>query len=399
MVNKMSMKTRKELTYEFRRRYRLASKKDKTIILDGFISVSGYNRKYAIGLIGSKKKVSSSKKKQLTRHRKPKYDVNTRNAFVKIWLLTSMMNSKALHAILPIMLDKLILFNEIEVDEYTYNQLLTMSISTMERIIKPTRDKMQLRGKTTTKPSALLKTSIKIRKAGDEVEQMPGFVEVDTVAHCGNTQKGEFIRSVTVTDVYTRWTIDRAIMNIATKHIIEALDFIESCFPFPITGFDSDNGSEFINHDVVRWVGNRNLYMTRSRPYKKNDNARVEKRNYDFVRRNAFYYRYETKEELSLLNELYQLVSLKYNFITPTQKSIGYTETKLGKRKTIRDKFATPYERVKRSNILPVDKTKELETLFNSINPAELTRNINNIQNKLIKLASNKPESRNYVGK
>jgi hypothetical protein len=302
MKGKLTLMAKRELISKFKEEYKRASKTQKSKILDNFVAATGYNRKYAIGLLNNHRSVPKKKR----RKRLSKYTKESTNALVKIWKFTNMMNSKALCSCIKIWLDKLIEFDEIEVDDFVYNQLLSMSSATIDRILKPTRDKMNLKikGKSTTKPGDMLKNSIKIRKAGDEVERKPGFVEVDTVAHCGNTLAGEFARSLTITDVFTGWTEDVAIRNNAHANILEGLNTLEQRIPFKLEGFDCDNGSEFINHDVVKWISDRDLYMTRSRPYRKNDNAHVEQKNYDFVRRNAFYYRYDTQIERDLLNEL-----------------------------------------------------------------------------------------------
>lgn len=394
------MDTRKELTNKFRADYRRASKIGKSIILDEFTSRFGYSRKYAISLIGSDSYVNVTKKKHIIRHRKSKYDSSVREVLIKIWLLSGMMNAKALHAGMKLWLDRLIFFDDIEVDDDTYNQLLTMGSSTIGRITKPIRDKLQLKGisSTTRTKDNTLKQSIPIRKSTDEVDKVPGYMEIDTVANCGNTQKGEFIRTITMTDILTGFTATVSIRNNAHQHILSGLNYLKSRIPFDIIDIHSDNGSEFINQYVAYWTMNEGITTTRSRPYKKNDNPRVEKRNLDIVRKKTFYYRYDTEEELNLLNELHALLYILYNFFTPSEKTIGYTYTKLGKRKTVRDTFATPYERVKITGILSRDKEKELETLFISTNPADITRNINKIQNKLTKLARNKPESQNYMG-
>ena len=126
--------------------------------------------------------------------------------------------------------------------------------------------------------SSTTSPATKIRRASDEIEAEPGFFEVGTVAHCGPVLKGEFARTVNMTDVLTGWTFTRSIRNNAEKHIISALDAAVDAIPFPVLGMDFDNGSEFINHGVVRWAGNLDIYFTRSRPYRKNDQATIETR-------------------------------------------------------------------------------------------------------------------------
>lgn len=227
-------------------------------------------------------------------------------------------------------------------------ELESMSAATVDRYLAPVRAGFELKGKSATKPGPLLRNSITIRKAGDKLEDVPGMLECDTVAHCGPTLQGEFARTLTMTDMSTGWTECGSIRNNASKWILEAVGELRESFPFPVTGFDSDNGSEFINHDVANWLLAADIAFTRSRPYKKNDQATVESKNNHVVRKHAFYWRYDTSEERALLNELWRLVSLRLNFFTPTKKPVGYSETAGGRRRRLYDQSATPWQRVKR---------------------------------------------------
>jgi len=212
--------------------------------------------------------------------------------------------------------------------------------------LKPTRDSSHLFGLSGTKAGLLLRNSIQVRKAGDEHEQAPGFVEADLVLHCGASLKGEFVHTLTVTDVFTGWTENMAIKNGAHRWVIEAMTQLEQRLPFPLVGLDTDNGGEFINHALIKWAGERNIFSTRSRPYKSNDNAHVEQKNGDVVRRDAFHYRYDTVVEQELLNELYGLVRVRLNLFTATTKAIGWQSNKHGKKTRVYDTPQTPYQRV-----------------------------------------------------
>jgi len=150
-------------------------------------------------------------------------------------------------------------------------ELLSMSAATIDRYLAPARRKNTLRGFAATTAGPLLRNSITVRKAGDEVEGVPGFFEGDTVAHCGPVLKGEFARTLNLTDMITSWVHTRSMRNNAHVHIRAALDHAIEAIPFAVTGMDFDNGSEFINHDVIAWAKDLDIYFTRSRPYKKND--------------------------------------------------------------------------------------------------------------------------------
>ena len=165
---------------------------------------------------------------------------------------------------------------------------------------------------------------------------------------------------------------------------------IEARLPFPLVGLDTDNGGEFINHALINWAGERDLFFTRSRPYKSNDNAHVEQKNGDVVRRHAFHYRYDTALEQQLLDELYSVVRVRLNLFTATTKAIDWRSNKHGKKTRVYDNPRTPYQRVIDSGILTPEKAAELATLFEVTNPAELTRKITAIQTRLINLAKDK---------
>jgi len=213
------------------------------------------------------------------------------------------------------------------------------------------------------------------------------------VAHCGPTLIGEFARTLTMTDLVTGWTENASIRNNASKWITAGIEELQQRFPFALAVFDSDCGSEFINHEVADWLQARDITQTRSRPYQKNDQAHVESKNNHVVRKHAFYWRYDTPAELELLNELWELVSLRLNFFTPTKKAVGHTTTADGRRNRVYDKPATPWQRLQASGILDAQQLSDVATRIEGINPADLTRQINTIQMQLLDLAKTKTEA------
>jgi hypothetical protein len=397
----ISMSARKEVTKKLAVGYTKLSKGEKGKIVDELSSINGWNRKYTIYMLNKISKIKykkSGKQKKKKQIRKRKYTDDLSSIITHIWSLSGYQNSKALHSRLDSWIKDLDKFSEWTSKnmDFTPNDkqrelLETISASTLSRFLKPQIKKLRLKGKSTTKAGELLRNSITIRKATDEMEKKPGFIETDTVAHCGATLKGEFIRTITMTDVFLGWTENVAVRNNAHKHIVEGLTFLDEQFPYDLLGFDSDNGSEFINEWVMKWAGERNLYFTRSRPYKKNDNAHVEQKNNDIVRRLSFYYRYDSEEELNLLNKLYSLSSAFYNYLRPIQKAVGWKKNKAGKKKRVYDKHKTPFERLLKSKVLRKGKERELKEMFNNTNPVDIMRQIATIQGKLIDIAKNKP--------
>jgi hypothetical protein len=272
-------------------------------------------------------------------------------------------------------------------------ELAAMSTATVDRYLKSARDRLRIKGISTTKPSPLLRNSITIRTCAGETPEAPGVIEADTVAHCGPTLIGEFTRTLTMTDLVLGWTENRSIPNNATKWIVAGIEELQQRFPFSMVIFDSDCGSEFINHEVAAWLQARDIEQTRSRPYQKNDQAHVESKNNHVVRKHAFYWRYDTEQELELLNRLWRLVSLRLNFFTPTKKAVGYTTTADGRKKRIYDKPATPWQRLQASGVLDVQDLSVVAARIDGINPADLTRQINAIQMQLLDLAKAKTEA------
>ena len=190
------------------------------------------------------------------------------------------------------------------------------------------------------------------------------------MAHCGPTHKGEFLRSVNFTDMHTGWVFTRAIRNNAHVHIRAAFDAFVAAGPFAVTGIDCDNGSEFINHDLVAWAGQREVFFTRARPYKKNDQATIESKNNHLVRRYGFYHRYDTATGLALLNQLWSLVNDRLNFFTPTKKPTGWSTDTVGRRKRLYDKPCSPYQRLLSAGVLSPAQETELAAYQATLRPA-----------------------------
>jgi hypothetical protein len=270
--------------------------------------------------------------------------------------------------------------------------LLALSAASIDRCLKPAKAKDQVRGKSTTKPSPLLRSSIKTRQASDEVEAEPGFFEGDTVAHCGPTLKGEFARTLNLTDVHTGWVFTRTVRNNAHAHILGALEAGVDEVPFAVTGLDFDNGTEFLNKAVIKWAGQREIFFTRSRPYKKNDQATIESKNNHLVRKYGFYYRYDTAEERQVLNRLWRAVNDRLNYLTPTKKPVGYGSNRNGRRTRLYDTPKTPLERLLAANVLAPAQRAELVAYRESLNPAAIAREIADLQTVLLKLAKDKTE-------
>src|SRR6266508_3650991 len=222
-----------------------------------------------------------------------------------IWATLNGPAGKRLAPFMPQIVEALERCGEIRIEPEVRNKLLRVSAATIDRILAPERRRLQVRGRSGTKPGSLLKRQIPIRTFAEWDDARPGFCEVDLVAHDGGNPLGEFCQSLDLTCVATGWTEVGAVPNKAQRWCFEALLDIERSLPFPLLGIDSDNGSEFINHQLVRYRAERGITFTRSRPYRKNDNCFVEQKNWPVVRQQVGYGRYDTDEELAVLRGLY----------------------------------------------------------------------------------------------
>lgn len=390
------MAARRQVTNKLRGQYRKASKADKTKILDQVVHSTGMGRSTARRMLTGPRLPDPAEQVDGRRLRARGFSDDARALLEHVWALMGMPCGKYLVVMREVWLPLLAAAGDLDTPfatEQTIAELKAMSAATVDRYLKPARDRMRIKGISTTKPSPLLRNSISIRTCGDETPKAPGVIEADTVAHCGPSLIGEFARTLTMTDLVCGWTENHSIRNNASKWIVEGVEELTERFPFPLAVFDSDCGSEFINHDVAAWLQARDIEQTRSRPYQKNDQAHVESKNNHVVRKHAFYWRYDTPQELELLNRLWPLVSLRLNFFTPTKKPIGYTTTAQGRRKRIYDKPATPWQRLQASGVLDAQQLSAVAARIEGINPADLTRQINAIQMQLLDLAKTKTEA------
>lgn len=355
-----------------RGRYRKANRAGKARILDEFCAVCGYHRKYAIRLLGRKKPASTSRRVG----RKPRYDhPQLLEALRRIWLASDQLCGKRLKVALPLWLPHY----EAEhgaLPEAVRAGLLAASASTLDRLLKAARV-AHPKGLCGTKPGTLLKKQIPIRCEHWDITQ-PGFIEADTVAHCGSSLAGDFVWSLTMTDILTGWTECRATWNKGAQGVIRQIQAIEAVLPFPLRGFDCDNGSEFLNHHLVRYFSGHpdQPSFTRSRPYRKNDNAHVEQKNWSQVRHLFGYDRFDNPRLVDLMNDLYANEwSQLQNHFCPTLKL--KEKSREGSRYVKRyHPPETPCQRIMGSGSVPDAIKRRLEDQQRILNPFDLKRRI-----------------------
>jgi hypothetical protein len=367
----MSQRSKRELFAEIQPRYLKASKAEKQKILDEFTASTGYHRKYAIRLLKHGYKRRPNKPKG----RKAIYRGEVVKVLEQIWEIYGRICSKRLQPYLPEGIKVLERCGELSLSPETRELLLRMSCSTIDRCLAPARFNRP-RGLSTTKPGTLLKKNIPVRTFADWNEDKPGFLEVDLVAHCGNDVAGQFLNTLTCTDLCSGWTEPIALLRRSQENVCTAIDTLrKEQLPFDLLGIDSDNGSEFINDLLYRYCLNHEITFTRSRPYKKNDQAHVEQKNWSVVRRTVGYDRLEGQEQLALLTSIYQDLRLYVNFFQPVRKLIG--KERIGN-KTVRryDTARTPYQRIIEREDVLVNRKAHLLNLYLQLNPVELRNRI-----------------------
>jgi len=255
-------------------------------------------------------------------------------------------------------------------------QLLQMSPSTIDRLLRPYRRQGRRHGFSTTRAGSLLKREIPIRTFSDWDEACPGFLEVDLVAHCGESTEGFYLNTLTAVDIHTGWVECQAVWGKQEHKVRGAIHEVRKRLPFVCKGIDSDNGSEFINRELKRYCVEHEITFTRSRPYKKNDSAHVEQKNWSVVRRLIGYDRYSTREAFEQLQYVHGLVRLYFNFFQPVMKLVSKTREGAKVRK-IYDTARTPYRRVLESADISDESRQALVELYNELDPVTLLDQIN----------------------
>lgn len=369
----MSPRSKHEYLEAIHLRYKRASLKEKTAILDEFCSNCGYHRKHAIRLLNNFRRFTRPKPRK--RGKPSKYNKPLiLEPLKRIWLAANLPCSKRLKAILSLWLKSYAQeFGGLSLD--AVKALLRISAPTIDRLLKPVRVKYRGRGRTTTKPGTLLRKQIPI-KTDQWDESRPGFLEADTVAHCGASLLGDFAYTIDFVDIATGWTEQRAVWQKGEVGVVEQIKNMESNLPFPLLGFDSDNGSEFLNYHLVRHFAQRDnpVQFTRSRPYHKDDNAHAEQKNWTHVRQWLGYHRLDKPRVVTLMNDLYTKEwHLYHNFFLPSVKLL---EKKLVAGKVIKryDTPKTPYQRLLESPYVAASVKRSIKEQFETLNSFALRK-------------------------
>jgi hypothetical protein len=369
----MSPRSKKEYIETIYLRYRNASRKLKTLILDEFCATLGYHRKHANRVLKRFKRFRKTKTKRPGRS--PFYSQpQILKPLKKIWLAANLPCSKRLKIILPLWIPGYIQsFGPLP--PQTQQALSRISPATIDRILSPTRIHYKKRGRSTTKPGTLLRNQIPI-KTNQWNESRPGFLEADTVAHCGDSLAGMFVYTIDAVDIATGWSEQRALWGKGETGVLQQIQDIESSLPFPLLGFDCDNGSEFLNYHLYRHFSQRKIpvQFTRSRAYHKQDNAHIEQKNWTHVRQWIGYDRLDNPQAVPLLNTLYtQEWRLFHNFFCPSVKLLA--KERIGSKTLKRyDSPKTPFQRIIDSPHISPQTKLTLAKQLDSLNPFVLRK-------------------------
>ena len=382
MIRTMNLKTRREILRNIRTQYQEADWLGKSKLLDGFVAASGYDRKYAIKLLNSTKEINKSPQ---TRQSRVKYDEQVKQVLITIWYAANQICSKRFVPFIPELVSAMERHGHLRLSVDVRLKLLAISRSTVDRILSLEKDRA---GKSisTTKPGNLFKHQIQVRTFADWGDVIPGFLEADLVAHCGGNTNGSFLNTLTLTDITTGWTECLPLLRKSAGDVIIGLKLAQELLPFPLLGVDTDNGSEFINHDLMNFCEENRITFTRSRAYRKNDQAHVEEKNGSIVRRVIGYDRFEGRAAWEALSELYRVLRVYVNFFQPSLKLLS-KERNGAKVSKKYHTAKTPHQRVLMVKTVSQGIKDVLNEQYERLDPVALLEELKSLQSKLFEYA------------
>ena len=377
---------KQELLATIRDRYRESSKKDKGRILDEFIAVTGHHRKHGIRLLGqfgnTGEKLSMIKDRRI-------YDEAVREAVILAWETTDRICGKRLKAALPHLVESMERHGHLDLDLEVRERLLAASAATLDRLLKPVRSTVS--GRRRRRRNLSPGRNIPVRTFADWNRPPPGFLEIDLVAHCGDNMGGSFVYSLVATDVCTGWTEAVPLLAREQSLVVTGLEAIGRQLPFPIRGIDSDNDSVFINATLSQYCGERGIEFTRSRPYRKNDQAWIEQKNGAVIRRFIGHDRYSGPVAGQTMAHLYGAMRRYVNYFQPSFKLME----KIRNGSAVVKRYsppATPCDRLMRHEAVSDDARARLGERRTALDPVALLHTIREAQSALTALTA--PELR-----
>lgn len=379
MGQKMTKQSRKELLETLRPKYFEADWTTKGELLRVFVEATGYNHKYAIHLLNAEPRTGQLRKTS------KRYNKEVKAAVAALWEASNGLCSKRLVPIIPELTGVLVRLGYLQISDHDKEMLFSVSPATVDRMLKKLRyAKIGSRG--FTRPGNLLKNQIRIRTFTEWDDAKPGFFEADLVAHSGCDPSGQFLQTLTLTDISTQWTECVALLRRGELEVRTALQELEPKLPVPFLGLDTDNGYEFINYNLLEWCKVNSITFTRGRPYKKNDQAHVEERNGSVVRKYVGYDRLEGRIAHRILAQMYETLRLYQNFFQPSQKLVEKKRTgaKVYKK---HDRAKTPYQRILESQEVDEKYKLSLKKQYEKLDPVKLLKGLKDLQKQLEGLA------------
>jgi len=379
------MRARNQYLSTLLERYLKAGKPQKGLLLDEYCRNTRQNRKYVIRKISR----MAFGPPRVRKKRAAVYGHDVRVALETLWRVFDFPCGQRLAPVVRAELDRLRRIKELDLSDRTAQKLLRVSPATIDRLLRPKKGDLKDRRRYSSRGANLIAKKIPLRMTDWETGRV-GYVEMDLVLHCGVSTDGEYVHSLSAMEISTGWWEGEAVMGRAQIRIFNALKEIRERTPFIWLGIDSDNDNAFINDQLYRYSQDQELEFTRSRPYRKNDNAYIEQKNFTHIRKPLGYLRYDTPEELALIQDLYRHeLRLYKNFFQPVMKLVR-KERIGGHLKRVYDTPKTPYQRLMESNQIAPQAVKELHQLYLSLNPADLKRQIDKKLSRLFELYQKK---------
>lgn len=384
----MDINAKQQYMDTLRERYLRGTKKEKGVILDEFCTNTGQERKYVIKKLRYRVKLKVNRKKK-----EEVYDGEVKSVLVDIWNIFDYPCGARLKTILRDEVKRLKELKEISCSDIVEEKLKNIGIATIDRKLKHEKDVLKMSQKY-SKRNPLLCHLVPIKTSAEFDRNIIGHTQIDFVESNGSSAMGEFVNNLSVVDVSSGWWEGEAVLGKSQERAVGAIKDVRARAPYSFLGMHPDNGSNILNYLLYDYTQKEGIEFTRSRPYKKNDNCFVEQKNSTHVRHVIGYLRYDTKEEMDIINDLYHNeLRLYKNFLLPVMKLKEKVRNK-GKIHRKYEESKTPYQRLMESNQLTEERKKELKIIYDGLNPAELKRQIDRKLNKLYKAYQKKMGSK-----
>lgn len=381
------MNARRQYLEELGKEYGRADEKNRGRLLSEAEQRTGLNRKYLIRVLNHPQEQRPRKR----RKRRAEYGAAVVTALVQIWDIFEQPCGQRLVAVLGSELDRLRKLAELRCSDAVAEQLKEISASTIDRLLKREKRIRHLRPNRNPNVQRLIYQKVPVKVASEWDTSQMGNVQVDFVLHCGRSTGGDYVHTISAVDIATTWWEGQAIAVRSQQATKEGLSQIQPRFPFAIRELHPDNDSALVNDLLWDWCQEQKIQLSRSRPYKKNDNAWVEQKNWTHVRKVVGYRRFDTTSELRVLNEIYEVLRLYKNFCLPAIRLKSKTRVE-GRIKRVYDQPRTPYERVMESEQVDQKTKGKLQEIYESLNPAELSRRLTRLRAQLEALSAGKSE-------